>query len=63
MGIKLFKILFKIYTVILFSSLELCQLHLDADNSQIYYSFNISDVKLAEQRVNSELDKFSADHS
>lgn len=48
-------LLFIIYTSQLFSCLKYCSFHLYTDDSQLCYSFDVSDVELAYVKVNHDL--------
>ena len=51
-------LLFTIYTSHLINCLKYCQIHLYADDSQLYYSFPPSDVAIANDRINEDVNTF-----
>lgn len=58
-------LLFTLYTSQFVSCLKHCQIHLYADDTQLYYSFNTSEVDSACSRINEDLKSFiniSKDH-
>lgn len=65
-GSVLGPLLFSLYTCNLHSCIKYCNIHMYADDTQLYYSFEESDVITAMQRINSDLASIyraASDHS
>jgi len=56
-------LLYLIYTSFLYSKLKFCEFHLYADDSQIFYTFDATDVDIATIRINHDLNILASESS
>lgn len=52
-------LLFSVYTADFYKYLNFCKSHQYADDTQLYYSFSLTDINLAVERINSDLNAIS----